>query len=472
VTAPVASVAGWAAADIARAVRSRQISPVQVLEEHLVRLHQLNGHLNAVVAERAVAARTDARELERRLASGQQVGPLAGVPFTAKDVLATADLPTTCGSAAVVQLRPAVDATAVARIRAADGILIGKTNCPEFALGIDTVNELYGRTRNPLGPFTPGGSSGGESSAVAAGMSALGLGSDYGGSIRWPAQCTGLVGLRPTVGRVPGTGQLPAEAPYVPNPRTLQGQVQVIGPLARSVRDVSLAMTVLSGPDGIDASVTPAPWRDSAHVRPDRLELRWGTDLAGFNVDREVGDVVAAAVKALQRVGVRSEHGLPPALSLAADVYSGIRDADPLAEIEAAAAGREDMLGTGIRSLLDRRQPTSERRLVELWAARSRLRAELAGWLYGERLLVLPVALVAPFDPTNGVSNVRGQQLTGFDVLTPCRVVSLFGLPSLSVPFGRSTTGAPLSVQLVAPAFREDLVLGVGSLLEDARKSR
>src|SRR3954468_2879811 len=190
-------------ADIAADVRSGRRGAPEVLEGYLERVGALNPQINAVVSLRADEARRDARRLDARIRSGEAVGALAGVPFTVKDVIATDDLPTTCGSVVMKDHRPSADAAVVSLLRAAGAVLVGKTNTPEFAFGVDTCNDLFGRTNNPLGPWTPGGSSGGEAAAVAAGMSAFGVGTDFGGSIRWPAQCTGLVGLRPTVGLVP-----------------------------------------------------------------------------------------------------------------------------------------------------------------------------------------------------------------------------------------------------------------------------
>ncbi len=460
------------ATEIADRVRAGSLSPVQVIDEHLDRLAKANPALTAVVAVREDAARAEAVDLESRIAQGFAAGPLAGVPFTVKDVLATADLPTTCGSRAVGAIRTTLDATAVGRLRAAGAILVGKTNCPEFALGIDTVNEMYGRTYNPLGRFTPGGSSGGESAAVAAGMSAIGLGSDYGGSIRWPAQCTALVGLRPTVGRVPGTGHLPCAGslePFVPNPLTLEGQVKVIGPLAASVRDAHAALAAICGADGIDPAAVPVPLRDPAAVPITDIEIRWGSRIAGMDADPTVDEGVAHAVDVLARAGIRVTEGLPDAVSAAADVYSEIRAADPLVEISEAAAGREHLLGSGIAALLERRRPASAGRLAQLWTARGRLLADLTGWLHGDRLLALPVAITPPYDPTQELPLVAGRRYGEFDLVTPCRVISLFGLPAISVPCGRTPTGLPLSVQLVAPAFREDLLLAVAVLVERER---
>ncbi|WAH97225.1 amidase [Arthrobacter sp. MMS18-M83] len=186
--------------DLTAQVRSGELANDALVKSAVDQIEHRNGTLNALVCSRGADALAEAAALD---GTGR---PLAGIPFTVKDMLATADLPTTCGSKTLEDWSAGTDATAVARMRAAGAILMGKSNCPEFALGVDTINELFGRTSNPLGEWTPGGSSGGEAAAIASGMSLVGLGSDYGGSIRWPAQCAGLVGLRPTVGRVPRSG--------------------------------------------------------------------------------------------------------------------------------------------------------------------------------------------------------------------------------------------------------------------------
>src|SRR5204863_3729429 len=182
--------------------------------------------------------------------------------FTVKDIIAAAGVRTTAGSRVLDAFVPRLDAAAVGRLRRAGAVLIGKTNCPEWGMFPYTRNERFGETNNPLGPVTVGGSSGGEAAAVAAGASALGMGTDFGGSVRWPAHCTGLLGLRPTAGRNPGTGQLPTvslDEPLVPNEITLQGRAQLIGPLARTVDDVERALHVMAGPDDVDPFASPVP---------------------------------------------------------------------------------------------------------------------------------------------------------------------------------------------------------------------
>ena len=409
------------------------------VEAHVRRLAEENRRLNAVVADRAAAARVEAAR--------PATGPLAGAVFTVKDVISTADLPTTCGSRLLGDGRTARDAPAVRRMRRAGAILLGKTNCPEFGLGVHTDNARYGRTNNPLGPFTVGGSSGGEAAAVAAGISAVGLGTDFGGSIRWPAQCTGLVGLRPTVGRVPGAGQFPwLGGP--PDRGTLQGTVQVIGPIGRTVDDVAAAFAVLA----------EAP-RGSGTVG----ELRWSADLAA---DRAVADAVEWAAGLLEWAGARTAHGLPSTVDEAVGVYDRLRAADPMDVIADLAHGREDLLDGRTRVLLEARTTTDPVVRRELWAERDRLVAALAEYLRPDRLLLLPVSVRRPFPAPPPEEPADPAE---FDVLRPCRAVSLFGFPAISVPAPPAPDGVPVSVQLVAGPGGEERLFTAARWIEEAR---
>jgi Asp-tRNA(Asn)/Glu-tRNA(Gln) amidotransferase A subunit family amidase len=468
-TLPVDLEQVTSARHISDAVRARRVSAVAVLDAFADRLHKANPQLNAVIASRLDAARLEAVTVDERVKAGHPVGPLAGVPFTVKDVFATTDLPTTCGSKVLEGHRTAGDAAVVSRLRQAGAILVGKTNCPEFAFGIDTANDLHGRTRNPLGDFTPGGSSGGESAAVAAGMSAFGVGTDFGGSVRWPAQCTGIVGLRPTIGRSPVTGHLPAitdDEPLAPNPRSVQGRFQVAGLLARSVADVSLALEVLSGPDGVDSFAVPVPLREPALVRMENVEVRHGHTLDAQHVANEVTDAVDWAIDALARTGASVAPGLPRQLDAAVGVYSALRRTDPFDEIVRVTGARTGQLTAMVQRLLADVPLVPEREVVKLWAVRDRLVGELTRWLTGDRLLVLPVGAELP---------CRGADVQGpmnpaqFELLAMSRAVTLFGLPSLSFPCPPAPDGRPVSVQIVGPLFREDLVLAAGRWLEKRR---
>ena len=247
---------------LAALVRDGEVSPVEVVRAHLRRIEDVNGRLNAIVTldDRA---EDRAREAEAAAAAGALWGPLHGVPITVKDCVDTAGLRTTRGSRLFSDHVPAADATVVQRLTDAGAIVIGKTNMPEFALWWETDNVVFGRTENPwLQGRTPGGSSGGEAAAIASGMSPLGIGSDVGGSIREPANYCGIVGLKATHGRVPLTAHWP----------DVLLRFMHVGPMARTVRDVALALSVIAGPDGVDTYAVPiAP---AGRGRPGRADGR------------------------------------------------------------------------------------------------------------------------------------------------------------------------------------------------------
>src|SRR5580698_8975586 len=238
---------------IAELIANRELSPVEVVQAHLDRIAEVNPKINAIVTM-ADGALDAAKKAEAAVKSGARLGPLHGVPFTVKDAVDTAGVLTQRGSPIFKGRVPDNDATVVARLKAAGAILIAKTNPPEFAYSIETDNFLTGQTNNPWNlDYTPGGSSGGESAAIAAGMSPLGVGSDLSISLRGPAGHTGIVGFKPTHGRVPMTGHWPR----VPR------RFWHIGPMARSVSDVALAYSLLAGPDGADGFSISSPNLDT-----------------------------------------------------------------------------------------------------------------------------------------------------------------------------------------------------------------
>ena len=250
------------ATELARLIRDRAVSAVEVMDEHLAAIERLNPQLNAIVAV-AEDARERAATHDRVLATGDPIGPLHGVPFTAKDIIETAGLATTVGMVELADNRPEHDATIVARMRTSGAILLGKTNCPRGGSGGVTDNELHGRTLNPYDARrSPGGSSGGEAAAIAAGMSACGLGSDSGGSLRMPAHFCGIATLKPTAGRIPLTGVLDEDGQIgsMSDPRTQPG------PMARRVEDLGTLLAIIAGPDGIDGGSVPVALGDPAGV--------------------------------------------------------------------------------------------------------------------------------------------------------------------------------------------------------------
>jgi Asp-tRNA(Asn)/Glu-tRNA(Gln) amidotransferase A subunit family amidase len=458
------------AAQLAGMVHRGEVSPREVVHAHLERIDRVNGELNAIVTLRPEDALTDARDVERMAREGRSL-PLAGVPFTVKDLIATAGVRTTAGTRFLMDLVPAVDATAVGRLRAAGAILLGKTNCPEWGMFPYTRNELFGETRNPVGPVTVGGSSGGEASAVAANMSALGVGTDFGGSVRWPAHCTGLLALRPTAGLVPGTGQLPTtslDEPLIPNAVTLQGRAQMVGLLARSVDDLEVALQVMAGPDGWDPFAAFAPPIDAS--APAGAAVWDGPSWPAARED--VRAVVRNAARALTGRGLPVSDDRPDMLEAAGPLYSELRATDRLQDVRRLIRGHEDLVGDDVRAAVASAQEFERSTPVDpapLWERRGRLRVEFGRFLDRHGVLVMPVATLPPYALDGPTPPVEGREQSMWDVLDPCRLISLVGFPAASVPFGASDDGLPIAVQVVGRPFREDQVLAVARMLMEER---
>src|ERR1700736_367996 len=285
-----------AATKLAELIRTREVSPVEVVQAHLDRIEAVSLKLNAIVTV-AGDALVAARAAEAAVLAGDELGPLHGVPFTAKESIDTAGVMTQRGSPISKGRIRETDATSVARLKSAGAILLAKTNLPEFSYSTETDNLLTGRANNPWDlERTPGGSSGGESAAIAAGMSPLGLGSDLAISVRGPAAHTGIVALKATHGRIPATGIWPR----VPR------RDWHVGPMARTVRDIALAYSLLAGPDGADGfATTPREFDAGVGSSPDRpIRVGWLVDSGLGPIDSEVAATVQKAAEALRSVRV------------------------------------------------------------------------------------------------------------------------------------------------------------------------
>ena len=359
------------ARELARLVAAAEASAAEVVDAHLLRIEAAGGALNALVALDAERAREDAARADAaRVRDRRAAGPLDGVPFTVKDTIAAAGLPMIMGAEERAGLPPAeADAAVVARMRRAGAILLGKTNCPPYGGGIETDNPVHGRTANPfdLG-LSAGGSSGGEAAAIAAGLSACGLGTDSGGSVRLPAHCCGVAALKPSAGRVPLTGVLDDEGPLgtLGDPRTQ------VGPLARTVEDVALVLRVIAGPDGADAGLAPVPLGDpgKAELEGARVAVQLDNGLAPPTA--ETAAAVEAAAAALAAAGCACEPGAIPAggheltIEVWASYGGAIDSAAPVAP--PAPLGR---LPGGDARLRRPPRPASEPRLRRSGAART-----------------------------------------------------------------------------------------------------
>jgi aspartyl-tRNA(Asn)/glutamyl-tRNA(Gln) amidotransferase subunit A len=448
------------ASRIAELIAKREISPVEVMQAHLDRIAAVNPKLNAIVTL-ADGALDAAKQAEEAVMSGVRVGPLHGVPFTVKDGIDTAGILTQRGSPIFKGRVADTDATVVARVKAAGGILLAKTNPPEFSYSIETDNLLTGRTNNPWNlDYTPGGSSGGESAAIAAGMSPLGVASDLSISVRGPAAHTGVVGFKATHGRVPMTGHWPR----VPR------RFWHIGPIARSVRDVALAYSLLAGPDGADGYSISAPSVEaSAGVTSKRpLRVGWLASPGFFGpTDPEVVATVNAAAQALSSTGVQVEEVRLPVLEQmdAVSILWQLQQMETRPEFEKVTAGHEDKLFRHVKTIFG----TPDTPIADFVAAElavERLRDSFAQYFQRYDALLCPVT---PFPATkHGLNDlvVDGQTVSAFHVMSATAPFSLTGMPALSMRFGTSHDGLPIGVQIVSSWLAESTVLDVALRLE------
>jgi aspartyl-tRNA(Asn)/glutamyl-tRNA(Gln) amidotransferase subunit A len=452
------------ATELAARIRSKAVSPVEVVSAHLERIADVNPRINAIVAL-VDGAMERAQQAELAVMRGESWGPLHEVPFTIKDCIDTEGTRTTRGSKLFEGYIPNADATVVTRLKQAGGILMAKTNLPEFALWWETDNLVFGRTVNPWNPErTSGGSSGGEAAALAAGLSPLGIGSDVGGSIRAPAHHCGVVGLKATHGRVPLTGHWP---------ETLLRAMHV-GPMARTVRDVALALSVVSGPDAADPYAVPVPLqsRSKRERLPSGLRVGWDSGRAFGPVEPEVKETVARAATALAEVGCDVEEVSLPGLegtdtqALSLAVYS----AEAGHYLQPIVSGREDELSPNIQRRLALPLPTFPEYLSakEDW---EKLRRDTADYFSRYDLLLCPCVPLPAHAHNVTELTIAGETVTARNSLGATIPWDLTGSPAISVPFGWSADGLPIGVQIVGRHFDEATVLEAAEALESAHDS-
>jgi aspartyl-tRNA(Asn)/glutamyl-tRNA(Gln) amidotransferase subunit A len=454
------------ATKLAELIRTREISPVEVIKAHLDRIDAVNPKVNAIVtiADRALES---AKEAEAAVLRGDELGLLHGVPFTVKDSIDTAKVLTQRGSPIFRGRTPETDATSVARMKKAGGILLAKTNLPEFSYGVESDNLLTGRTNNPWNlDLTPGGSSGGESAAIAAGMSPLGLGTDLAISLRGPAAHTGIVSLKATHGRVPMTGIWPRE------PRRFWH----VGPMARSIRDLSLAFSQLAGPDGQDGYSSSAVPFDSGIGSSNKRPLRVGWLVEpGFGpIDRETAATVQAASAALKDFGHTVESVRIPALErdFALDVWSRLHVLEMKPGFVETTAGRsEDEIGDMARFMLSL-PDTPATDYIDAAQAVERLKDGYAEYFQKYDVLLTPVLPTPSFKHGQAELLINGQTVNVMGIMSATTPLSVTGLPGVSMRFGTSHDGMPIGVQIVGSWQNESTILHVASLLEQVSPVR
>lgn len=444
------------ACEIARVVRDGEMSAVEVVEMHLERIDRINPTLNAVVTLAAERAVEEARAADARQAKGAPLGPLHGVPVTIKDSIETAGILTTGGTLGLARHVPERDATVVARLREAGAIVLGKTNTPELTLGGESDNLLFGRTSNPYRlDRTPGGSSGGAAAIIAAGGAALDLGSDVGGSIREPAHYCGIAGIKPTSGRVPGTGHIPSSY------GALDTFAQ-IGPMARRVDDIELALGIVCGVDWQDPSVVPMPLGDSGSVALERLRVATYTDNGLIAPKPEIESAVKDAAAAVASGGARVTEAVPEAISDAVDLLPRLRAAEGGAPVRSALArAGTERPGPLLRYALDFPTPPPGSLLSDLMSELERVRARMLAFMRDFDAIVCPVSSWCA--PGHGFFP---EEI--YRAWSHAMVYNLTGWPGVTVRAGADRDGLPIGVQVVARPWREDVAFALARRIEAA----
>lgn len=444
------------AVELAALIRRREVSAVEVMDAHLERLAATNPRVNAVVTLVADSARRGAEAADRALAAGESVGPLHGLPVVHKDLVPTKGIRTTFGSRIYESFVPRADGLLVERLRAAGAITLGKTNTPEFGAGSQTFNEVFGPTRNPWElTKTPGGSSGGAAAALACGMVPLADGSDFGGSLRNPASFCGVVGFRPSAGLVP---MWPNETPRFPVP--------VEGPMARTVADAALMLSALAGRD----ERAPLSFETPAEVFRAPLEadfrgvrVAWAATIAGLPFDPAVTAALAPARRVLESLGCEVEEAAPD-LEGGREIFRRLRAWYFHRRFRRHLRRHRELLKDTVAGNIEEGARLSAAEVREAERGREEMAARAARFFDRYRFLALPVAQVPPFAvEQEWVREIAGVRMNSYiEWMESCSLVSLLGVPAISVPFGRTPDDLPVGLQIVGRAtgdHRGDLAL-------------
>ena len=458
-------VAFTPALELAEAVRRRRISPVEIADALLARIDALNPALNAFVHCDPDAVRGRARALESAVLRGETLGPLHGVPWSAKDLTAVAGMPQTFGLPLLKDHVPAASAAVVRRLEAAGGLLLGKTNSPAFGYYGVTENRLFGATQNPWRPgFIAGGSSGGAAAAVAAGLGPLADGTDGAGSVRIPASCCGVFGLKPSLGRIPHSA---FESRFL----TFVGH----GPISRSVADAALMLSVTEGPDPSDPLSLPGSGGDYlAEIRKDVRGWRvaWSPDLGFGRVDAEVAGICRDAVRAFEDLGCAVEESHPgwddpePAMWTlwAASFATGI---DLLAD-----EGVRRQVDENLVAVVEAGARLSGAEIARADVFRGRMWDRFVAWFADFDLLVCPTLCVEPFEngrfaPAQLDGEPLPRRLLGWLLTYPFNLLA--ATPAASVPCGFTRAGLPVGLQIAGGPHADAAVLRAAAAFERAR---
>lgn len=458
---PNASLTRKSAGELVALVKSREITPLEILDAHLSVIERVNPKLNAIVTLAAEQAREVAIRAGAAVIRGEETGPLHGLPIGIKDITPTAGIRTTFGSPLFKDHVPNADAEAVRRLKAAGGIVLAKTNTPEFAAGANTVNPVFGATRNPWNPaLSPAGSSGGSAVAVASGMLPLAQGTDFGCSIRMPAAFCGIVGIRPTPGLTPN---YPMPLAWDPG--------QVHGPLARTAEDAARMLDALVGFSRISPISVVPPWKSAltevqASHDAGGLRIAYVTDIAGIGVDSEIDAICRKAAQSLRDAGANVEE-IEFDVSEGKEPYQVWRGLWMVGQ-QYANLGRLEEFGPNLRGNVQAGLKVSSLDFAAAETTRAALYQRFVTLFERYDLLLTPASPVKQYPvDQNFPTEVNGKKLENYtDWIAGSFLITLMSLPAGSVPAGKTKEGLPVGLQIVGPRFDEPRILSLAKVVQ------
>jgi len=476
----MSTATNWTIAGVHSALRAKKISARELAKEFYARIESRNPELNAYLALSPERAYAQADRIDAALARGESLPPLAGVPIAVKDVISTRGVRTTCGSKTLENYIPPYDATAVERLENAGAVVLGKTNCDEFAMGSSTENSAYGPVRNPIAlDRVPGGSSGGSAAAVAAGLAVASLGTDTGGSIRQPGACCGITGMMPTYGRVSRYGLI-----------AFASSLDRIGPFAANVADAASVMSVIAGHDPNDSTSAAVPvpaYGDELDKPIAGLRIGVPVDYFGDGLDPEVKEKVEAGIALLERLGCRRIPLQMPHTDYAIATYYIVATAEAssnLARYDGVRYGPRVEGATLIEMYRKTRErgfgPEVKRRIMlgtyalsagyydayylRAQKVRSLIARDFADAFQKADAIITPTAPTPAFRLGEKTSDPLQMYLADIYTVTG----SLAGVPGISVPCGKTKAGLPVGMQIFGPHFSEGRVLQLANAFEKA----
>ncbi|MFD2470976.1 amidase [Amycolatopsis silviterrae] len=448
------------ASELVAAYATGELSPVEATKSALQNIEDRDGEINAYCLVDADRALEQAKAAEVRWRDGNPIGWLDGVPASIKDIFLTQGWPTLRGSTSIPADQPwEVDSPVMARMREAGLVVLGKTTTPEIAWKGVTDSALAGVTRNPVNPrMTAGGSSGGSAAAVAAAMGELSVGTDGGGSVRIPASFCGIVGMKPTHGRIP---LFPA-SPF--------GPLAHAGPMARSVDDTALLLDALAMPDHRDPTALEPPisaYREAVRRDVRGLIAAFSPTLGFVDVDPEVAAIVASAVQSLADAGLQVEQA-DPGFGDPKDAFDVLWCAGAAKSLDAFPPGSEPRVDPGLRRVWEKGRTYSAGDYLDATAERAALGIRMGEFHTRYDVLLTPTVPIPPFEAGHDVP--PGSGMTEWPEWTPFTYpFNMTQQPAISVPAGRTESGLPVGLQIVGPRHSDDLVLAVAKLLEEVR---